>query len=312
MEILQNWILLAVLTPTLWALGCVLDSCLIGSKIFRSPADGAIISCLFCLAPALLALGIDSSTFVNTIAENGMPHTAIIAGISFAVHLYFYFRTLHRLNDVSGAETFITLSVLLVPLFAWALLGERLPAHYYLAFAIAATSTLIQCLPMIKNVGLSLLFNMIVTMVAVSLAMVLQASSLDTHGFTTSTIVFNLTAFLLAAVCILSQRATRNRIKQLYRSYTPILVLGEALGILAVMSSHRATEKGPSVSLVALIECLLPLIIIGISFALITYNRFWPILSRDHRSTLALQLREMPTKVAALSLLIGSLTLLTL
>lgn len=310
MDLSQNWILLAVITPTLWALGCVLDSCLIGSNVYRSPSDGATVSSLFCLVPALFVFGLNSSDIVTVVSEQGVPFTAIVAGLAFAIHLYFYFRTLYRLNDVSGAETFNSLSVLAVPFFAWVLLGERLPGHFYLAFAIAATGVLTQCLPMVRSAGLPLLVNMLITTTAVSLSMVLQSSALDTHGFSTATLFFNLTVFIVAFVFVLVQRKTRTRILGLFRCYPTVLVAGEVLGILAVLSSHRATQLGPSVSIVALIECLLPLIIIALSSALITINRYWPLLSNQHQSTLTLQLQGVQMKIGALMLLMISLSLL--
>ncbi|MFK7996499.1 MAG: hypothetical protein AB8B87_20340 [Granulosicoccus sp.] len=311
MEILNNWLLMAVITPTFWAMACVLDSCLIGSNVYRKASDGAIVSCLFCIAPAALALGMDFSTLTSVLNVYGIPVTAIAAGLAYAAHLFFYFRSLHCLNDVSGAETFIALSVLFVPFFAWVLLGERLPGRYYLAFVIAASGVLVQCWPIIRKAGLHLLANMLVTMVTVSLSMVLQSSALESHGFTASTVLFNLTVFLVAVVALLSNHRTRRRMRKLIRRYPAVLVLGEILGVLAVVSSHRATQQGPSVSIVALIECLLPLIIIAISSALILFNRYWPMLSRRHLRTLKMQLQGVPTKIGAVALLMISLSILT-
>ncbi|MFK7858808.1 MAG: hypothetical protein AB8B64_08305 [Granulosicoccus sp.] len=315
MEFSENWILMALLTPTFWAMGCLLDSCLIGSRIYRKAADGAIVSCLFCLAPALLCLItmlLQSGSTSGASAGAGVPETAIAAGLAYALHLFYYFRTLYCLNDVSGAETFIALSVLFVPLFAWWLLGERLPAHFYLAFVLASVGIGLQCMPTIRAAGLPLLANMLITMIAVSLSMVWQSSALQTHGFITATAYFNSTIFSLALVWLVINRKTRNRIFQLCRRVPAVLITGELLGVLAILSSHRATQKGPSVSIVALIECLLPLIIIAISYVLISINQRWMLFSNHYESTLVLQIRGVPMKMCAMTLLVMSLAILAI
>lgn len=312
MDITENWLLMAVVTPTFWAACCVLDSCLIGDNIYRRPSDGAIVSCLFCLVPILFSLSIGTPEIVAIVGDKDIPMMSIVAGLAFAVHLFYYFRTLHKLNDVSGAETFISLSVLIVPFFAWILLGERLPGHFYLAFFIAASGVLLQCLPVIRKVGLTLFINMLITTTAVSLSMVLQSSALESHGFIVSTVFFNLTVFCVAIVFVVANSRVRSRVINIFRNFPIILITGEVLSVLAVLSSHRATQFGPSVSIVALIECLLPLIIIALSSALISVNRYCPLLSNQLQSTLSLQLQGMQMKVGALSLLIISLSILTI
>ena len=311
MELAQNWVLMAVLTPTFWAMGCVLDTCLIGGKVYRAPSDGAMVSCIFCLAPAVFALGLLTSSSSSSFNSQEIPLTAIAAGVAYTIHLFFYFRTLYCFNDVSGAETFISLSVLFVPLFAWWLLDEVLPFHFYLAFFIAGIGVILQCLPVIRNVGISLLINMLITMIAVSLSMVLQSSALSSHGFTTATLFFNATCFTVAMIIFLCRKNIRRRMARLYRNFPMLIFFSELLGILAILCSHRATHQGPSVSLVTLIECLLPLIIIAISMLLISANRIVPILSPDHLTTLAMQLRGTPMKIVALVLLMSSLSILS-
>lgn len=307
MGLLENWLLLAVLTPTFWAIGCLVDSCLISQNIYKTPIDGAVVSGLFCLVPTVLAFGFGIRPVSAGIDESGMPFAAIAAGLAYALHLYFYFRTLYCLNDVSGAETFLSMSVVLVPLFAWMILGEVLPAHYYVAFIIAATGVLLQCLPILKNVGAPVIVNMTISVIAVSLSMVLQSHALATHGFTISTVAFNFSCFMVAAAVMVVNKRVRDRIVVLFRCFPAVLIASEALGLLAVLASHRATQFGPSVSIVALIECLLPLIIIMISLLLITINRFAPLLPSDHQRTLAMQIQSLPSKMTALTLMIISL-----
>lgn len=310
MLLMENWILLAILTPTLWAMGCILDSCLVGCKVYQHASDGAVVSCFFCVLPAALVIVVDASAVMNMMDVKMLPKSAIAAGVAYTVHLYFYFRSLRCLNDASGAETFISLSVLFVPVFAWLLLDEILPAHFYIAFMVAAAGVFIQCLPVIKAVGLKLLINMSITMLAVSLSMVLQSHALEHYGFSSSTFVFNMTCFVIAVFVVAVSKPIRRRMLFLYRQYPLVLILGEMLGVLAVLSSHRATQQGPSVSVIALIECLLPLMIILLSSAAIYVNRFLPVLSERHAQTLSLQFQSTPSKVCAMTLILLSLGVL--
>lgn len=308
----QNWLLMALLTPVIWAIVCLLDGYLTGSQIYRKPSDGMLVSCLFCLAPAVLTFSPDLISSKTTILETGLPFAAIAAGLSFVVHLYFYFRTLQCFNDVSGAETFSSLSVLIVPLFAWLLLDELLPSQYYLAFALAAVGVLIQCLPVIKALGITMLINLVVSVLSVSLSMVLQASALQTHGFAASTFSFNLTCFLVAAIAVATRSKIRQRLIVLIRRAPLLLLIGEVLGVMSVLSSHRATQIAPSVSVVALVECLLPLIIILLSFLVLAANRFTPLISFNDKIMLELQIDGARSKILAFLLLIVSLSTLSI
>ncbi len=308
MFVLEHWLIMALLTPALWAVGALVDSCLIGARIYRKAIDGAIVSCLFCMLPVVAIIVTQPSVVMAVGTGQELPTPAVAAGVAYAAHLYFYFRILRRLNDVSGAETFIALSVVIVPVFAWLLLGEVLPSHFYLAFFIAAVGVLLQCLPALKKAGVVLFVDMVACVLCVSLSMVLQAYALKAQGFVAPTLAFNLACFTVAAVVVVCNRRIRRRIKKLFRRHANLLLITEALGIAALLSSHRATQQGPSVSIVALIECLLPVFIIAISFVLIGLHRMKPLLSRDNYRTLLLQVRGVSSKIAAFGFLVLSLS----
>lgn len=312
MDVLQNWFFMALMTPTLWAIGCLVDSCLIGRRIYRRASDGAIISCLFCILPLTLVPVMAPGATITIDVERNLPVYAIASGIAYTAHLFFYFRVLHRLNDVSGAETFMSLSVLIVPLFAWLILGEVLPARFYVAFIIAAAAVALLCLPVLKYAGAGMLFNMGGGVVCVSLSMVWQAQALHSYGFAVSTIYFNLACFCIAMIVLAMDKRIRRRILRICRKYPAVLLSSEALGILAVLASHRATQQGPSVSLVALIECLLPAFIIFISFLLIRLHRLSPVLHRDSYRTLSMQVQWLPSKIGALFMLMIAMTSLSI
>jgi len=51
LDVWNNWMLMALLTPALWVVSCIIDVCFVGERIFRFPSDGPIISGLFCVLP---------------------------------------------------------------------------------------------------------------------------------------------------------------------------------------------------------------------------------------------------------------------
>ncbi|MBX2823981.1 MAG: EamA family transporter [Gammaproteobacteria bacterium] len=312
MDLSQNWLLMAVLTPILWAIACLLDSCLIGNRIYRSALDGTVFTCLFSVLPVIWILGQGIGEPIAGTHDYDALSAGVIAGLCFVVHLVFYFRTLHRINDVSGAETFVTLSVLIVPLFAWMILGENLPPRYYFAILLAGVGVLLYCLPLLKQLGTGVLADMCICLLTISLAMVLQARTLDQIGFASATLIFNLTCLIAALILLIVLRPLRIRVFSIARRVPLILVVGECLGLLALVCSHRATQVGPSVSLVALIECLLPLIIILISALTIAAHRLVPILSSANYRMLVQQITSLPSKILALTLLLASVSSLSL
>lgn len=312
MDASDYWWILAVLAPSLMAIASLMDSCLVGNNIYKSPLDGTMMTCLLSLLPVIWILLVQPSMPAtdDLIAVN--LWSAVAASLAYVVHLIFYFRTLAKLNDVSGAETFIALSVLIVPFFAWVLLGEVLSARYYLMFVIAAAGVLIQCWPLLRRLGPALLFDMSVSVIAVSLAMVLQAYALEKNGFEASILVFNSSCFFTAILLLLSNRQLRVRVVRIVRQVPFLLLTAECIGLLALVCSHGATELGPSVSLVALIECLLPALIILLSLMLLGMNRLIPMLSGANSLMLNQQVAGLPAKLLALTLLFFSVSMLSL
>jgi hypothetical protein len=302
---------MALIVPLLWAVSSLVDCCLIGNQIYLSATDGTAVSCLLSIVPALLVLFWNWNPVVTQLTgEFAIPYSAILAGVFYAIHLFFYFRTLLRLNDTSGTETFLSLSVVVVPLLAWVILGELLPSHFYFAFLLAALGVTIQSAPVFRKMGLSLFLDMTICVVAVSLSMVLQARALQGFGFNIAVLAFSLTCVVVAVGLLLVQRKLRRRVSYLWKKHPLLLLSTELTSVIAVLISHRATQKAPSVSLVALIECLLPLAIIGLSFGLIVFNRYFPLLSFNTCKALVTQTHATRSKLIAFGLLLASLSIL--
>jgi len=309
----QNWLLMGLLVPAIWAISCLIDSCLIGERLYTEPFDGVTVSCLFSLLPVFFFTLTHRAQLNSEIQdpyswmmfwEWELSAFALFAGLAFVGHLWFYFKTLFLLNDVSGAETFLSLSVLVVPLLAWLLLDEVLPPRYYFAFSLAAVGVLLLGWSAVRAVGIRILLLLLASVVAISLSMVWQSAALERTGYVSATLGFNLTCVLVACVLLLSQARRRVRLAKLIIRHPWIILCGEMLGLLAVLSSHRATEYSPSVSFVAMIECLLPVLIVVFSLLLIRLNRYIPVLSGSHQLTLSQQLASVPEKMFAFVLML--------
>ena len=84
----------------------------------------------------------------------------------------------------------------------------------------------------------------------------------------------------------------------------------QILEIGAVFCSQRATDVGPSVSLVALLECALPLFVMAFSWAaahaLRYYDSFHTV---TVRSSLALQTSAAPSKLLSVTLILAAMLL---
>ena len=116
MTLLNNWLFMALLVPITWALSCILDICFVSNRVYRSPCDGPIVAGFFCVLPLFAIVSQVISWHELTLA---IALFAGLAGISYFLHVYFYFKALFILNDATSAEIFNTLSVLFVPLFAF-------------------------------------------------------------------------------------------------------------------------------------------------------------------------------------------------
>ena len=57
MWIFDNWMIMALGAAAAWAISSVVDVCFVSNGIYKRAVDGAVISGLFCLLPAVAAIG---------------------------------------------------------------------------------------------------------------------------------------------------------------------------------------------------------------------------------------------------------------
>lgn len=299
LQLTENWFAIALITTAAWALSCVIDACFVGEGIFEQPSDGPVISGLFCLIPAILFSGganlhnIDMLTAV----------LAITAALCHLAHLYFYFKALFSMRDVTNAEIFNSLSVLCVPVIAFVLLSERLAPAYYVAVIAAGAGTFVLIRAPLRGVNGPVLGMLSLSVVSVSLAMVLQAWVLQRTSFHNGVVLFASTAFVATAAFMVSVQPRRQRIARVCWRFGWVFVAVQSLELAGLFGSQRATHVGPSVTLVALVECALPLFVMFFSWLLYQLIQHTPSASEALRTTLQLQSRAYSTKTLAVALI---------
>lgn len=301
MALWENWLGLALLTAGAWAASCIIDVCFVGVRLFRRPGDACVITGLFCLVPLVLLM--PSAAFQMRYADPVPALCAMLAGTAYLLHVYFYFRALFLVNDASSAEVFNSLCVLFVPLLAFVLLGERLPQHQYLALGLAVVGVAVLVGRQLDGASARVVIQLAASVTCMSVAMVLQARAYERLDFATGTSWFLLAAFVAALTLTLCNASRRRRVGTLCTRFGPVFVVVELIEVAAVIGSQRATDIAPSVSLVALAECALPVFVICFSALILLLARGR--LPQRVGATLAMQTRAWGTKVLSIAL-IGS------
>ena len=288
---------MALLTPALWSIACVIDVCFVGENTYKSPFDGAIVSGLFCIVPILIILSQLSGWGLITVLSVAM---ALIAGAAYFLHVLFYFKALFAMNDASHVEIFNSLSVLFVPLFAFVFLNERLVPMYYAAIILAFIGVVILIRYNLSALARKTVGLLLASVIFVSIAMVIQSWVFKQMDYWNGALLFLVGNFSAAVLLACVKNARRVRVLTLCRRFWPIFALAESIEIAAVLSSQRATDIGPSVSLVAVVECSLPAFIMLLSALLLKIPASWMRLSHDIRDSLMIQLSAFPAKLVSM------------
>ena len=306
----NHWLVFASIAPASWAVGCLLDILFIERRLYKSPRDGAIISGLFALVPAMLFLHAPA----DPNPDGNLLHVLapIGAGICYYIHLNYYFKSLFGFNDAANAEIFNTLSIFLVPVLALILLGEALTFRTYVGITIAMLAIALLVRRDVGNIGTETLRYLIFSVISISFAMVLQAFALRKVDYASAVTLFSLATFSAAFVTMLMKSTRTRRILGLFRRYFGLFCLAEALGIVALLASQRATDLSPSVSLVVVVECALPVLLMLFSGVALFFVRRHSPNAAAVINALSRQTRQSPLKLAALGMIILAISVVQL
>lgn len=285
--------------------------CFVGEGIYREPVDGPLVAGIFYIIPLAL-FGVPTTTVeTSTYGVNpAIVAVASFAGIAYLLHIYFYFKALFALNDASNAEIFNTLSVLIVPVLAFAIIGEVLEPLHYAALGLAMTGIVVLVGTQLLTLTWTVALHLGLSVLCISLSMVLQAWVLQFVPYHTAAWLFA-AAIFLGVLGVLAVRAeTRRRIVRLCGRFGVLFIGVELLEMGAVLGSQRATDLGPSVSLVALLECSLPVFVMLFSWLFFRLSPHFDVIDTEAiRSTLAIQTRAFPVKLVSLTLIVYAIGL---
>lgn len=266
------WLPLAFVAPLLWALVSVLDLYLVHG-LYQDEWDGTLISGAFQLFPWLLVLlGLLHFTAPPTEAML----FALAGGGMFLASFFFYFRALFRHADSPLIHVLWNVSVLIVPILAWAWSDERLlPVHYVgIALAFIGSSLFAARGGLLRFGFLRVAGTMVWAVLLLSSSMVLQkeAYRYASNQFLDVYLMFSLGVVAAAiALAVLKPKMTAARIRRFAgfkARYIALLVFAEGVSFAGTVFSQRAIDLSPSPSFVAAIESFVPVFVMLLSLLL--------------------------------------------
>lgn len=274
--ITQNWFLIALIAPFLWAIVAIIDTHFVHG-VYEDEYDGTVISGVFQLLPWLLVpLGVIEFTFPGI----EVAVLALAAGGFFLLSFFHYFKALFVSNDTALMQTFWNVSVLIVPFFSWLLIGEVLTNTNYIGIGMAFLGIMFFNFDgKVKGIGfLKIVFPMFGAVVFLSFSMVVARMAYElTTDFWSVFLLFSLGATITAfIILVIGKRSPFQRVKKiavLSRKYFFFFAIAEVLSVVATLTSQKAISIAPSVSFVAVVESLVPVFVMFISIIIVLIFR---------------------------------------
>jgi uncharacterized membrane protein len=258
MEMMEQWFLVAVLSPALFALVTLADDNLV-RKVYKSPEFGAIVSGFFALLP-LLAIPF----FPIQIPPISIVILAMTAGFLTVNYYLLYFKAL-LVESPSIVITLFQMSRAMVPFLAYIFLGELLSRGEYIGFLIIFSSAVGISAIDIKKLKLSKAFPLIVVaaLMTAVIAIIDKTAYKDIRfwdGYIFFCIGMGLGAFTLTRVTSEGRNFYKNFFSK-FKVFILLFLVTELLNIGAEMSLGYAISQGP-VSLVKVIEGIQPFFVL--------------------------------------------------
>lgn len=270
----MNWLVLAFVAPFLWAVVFVIDTYLIDG-VYEDEFDGAIVVGIFQTVPWLFVL----AGVIPFLPLDGVPTAlAVLAGALLLFSFFFYFKALFVLNDATLMQILWNFSVPLVPFLSWVIAGEALLPIHYIGIGTAFLGITIFSLEKKKPTHKfsKILVTMSLAVLFMSLSMVVSKRAYElSPSFWSTFLLFSLGMTMAAGLLVFIDRKKIServiRIIRINRGYFLVFLLSEGLSTVGVLTSQGAISLTPSVSFVAVIESLVPMFGMVVSFILILF-----------------------------------------
>lgn len=300
----NNWLAMAFLVPLLWAIVNTLDIYLV-QRIYKSPADGAIISGIIQILPWLaLPLGLVDVHFLKSLTPEGIV-LGIAGGALFQLACYFYFKAFFIASDLILIQILWNLNITLVPILGFLLLKEQLLTMQYLGIIVVFIGALLlsyESNSYNKSLFLKIFPIMLLAVLFFSLGKIFEARVLQSHSFNFFEIylLFSLGNFLTGLAFLSVNRATLSLLGNINK--LPLFLLTELVSIFATFCTARAISISSTVSFVVMIESFTPAFTLGLSVLIA-----WWILKQNAHSSLG---QVLLAQASHLKLKLASITLM--
>ncbi|MDO8565700.1 MAG: DMT family transporter [Candidatus Moranbacteria bacterium] len=269
---MQNWLLMALIAPFLWALVAIVDTYFV-HDVYEDEYDGMVVSGVFQLLPWLL---VPVGAIEFTFSSAQIAGFAFVAGGMLALSFFCYFKALFIRNDAVLMQTLWTVGVPVVPFFAYFLIGEVLTSAHYAGIGIAFIGILLFNFDgNVKRIGFSrIVFPMVGAIVFFSLYMVFarKAHDLSPLDFWSVYLLFSFGATATAfAVLVIAKKNAIEKARKIVRlsgKYFYAFLCTEGLYLAGTITSQKAISLAPAVSFVVVIESLVPVFVMVVSLFL--------------------------------------------
>lgn len=292
----MSWILFTIIGITFWSFANIIDKHVIDKRL-KNTVLAAVLFEFISLFPAfwiLSAYGFPKLSFVFLLA-------AAAAGLLKIGAYWLYFRSL-KVEEASRVVALYNLSPLIVPVFAFLMLGETVGPEKYLGIVLLVAGSVLISLKDVSRFSFSrALLPVICAMLTWVLYEVSLKAFVDSIGFLQT---FALSSIGSAAFSIPFIFHYRKEAKAIIhdRNLSLLLLFSKALGFAGLAFIILALSSG-YVSLVSALESLQALILLFFSYLL---KRAWPGIFEE-----GIGRKEMGIKLASIVLMIAGIFLVT-
>jgi len=266
----MSWFLLALFSTFVYAIINLIDDHLL-SHVYRSPHSGTIVSSLFAGIPLLSLLFLDTKPL-----ETKFILLAVLAGMTFSVFLYNYFRSF-EVEAPSVVVTFAGLSPLLLAVLAYFIVDER-PAKTQIlgAVIVFVASVLLVFNPKERIGSFKKMKSPIFMLLAFTAYSVLIKYIFTGNDFYTAYMWISAGmvmggVYFALYLLFAHQKETLVELRKSFRKYYLIFIGAEVLALIAEFANSLAVSRGP-LTIVKTIENIQPMFVLFIALALYPFR----------------------------------------
>ena len=302
----NNWLFICIVACFLYAVDNILDNIFIGRNVYVDPVTGTITTCLIS-SLFLIALFFNN---ININVDNfNLNMLGIVSGLLYSLYIFFSLKSLHALNDSTNIKTLLGFRVILLPFLAAFLLDENLVKHQYIGIAIAILGVLILSLSTHSRCQTTKITSSIHCAVfLLSISMLIQKQLYLSLDFLTGLTLFMIGRLLGGLLFWLA--CDTNHSTRIIKKHFLVLLFAKMTGVSALILIQRGICLTPSVTFVAIIECLVPVFIIFLSALLIPFIKALSN-NKDLISIFQIQLHQLSDKLMATVFIITGLIVIS-